>query len=158
MRKILAALATLALITAANAQTISSTPVPYAIGTWTPTIVSSGGGTPTYSAQTGFYEQIGRQVTVRFTVTLATLGTLAAGTASVGGLPFPASGTGTCIISQYGSVTLAASNWGIGGLILDTTSVLALVSFNNTTSTLLQAATHITATSFFIGMCSYKAS
>lgn len=60
----------------------------YEEGTWTPTVTSAGGGTPTYTTQSGSYVKVGKKVTITGTVTLATKGTLAAGAASIASLPF----------------------------------------------------------------------
>ncbi len=65
----------------------------YVAGTFTPTLISSGGGTPTYTTQLGFYTQIGNRVLFDITLTLATLGTLAAGTLTIGTLPVSADAT-----------------------------------------------------------------
>lgn len=54
---------------------------------FTPTIVSSGGGTPTYSVQVARWQRHNGQVQISGQVTLATLGTLAAGTITIAGLP-----------------------------------------------------------------------
>jgi hypothetical protein len=54
---------------------------------FTPTIASSGGGTPTYSAQVARYRRFFGLVHITGRVTLATFGTLAAGSVSIGGLP-----------------------------------------------------------------------
>ena len=48
-------------------------------GTFTPTVQSAGGGTPTYTTQIGNYTRVGNTVTFQAHVQLATLGTLAAG-------------------------------------------------------------------------------
>lgn len=58
---------------------------------WTPTLVSSGGGTPTYTTNTGKIIKIGNQVSGTFLIVLSGLGTLAAGTLSIAGLPYTAS-------------------------------------------------------------------
>lgn len=60
----------------------------YEEGTFTPTVVSTGGGAPTYSTQYGSYTKIGDRVFVTVRVVLATLGTLGAGGVEVAGLPF----------------------------------------------------------------------
>lgn len=57
-------------------------------GTFTPTVLSSGGGTPTYSTQYGSFTKIGGRVLFEINIQLATLGTLAAGNVSVQGTPF----------------------------------------------------------------------
>lgn len=156
MRRLAAFLLALILSAPALADGINIPPVPIQ-GSWTPTITSAGGGTPTYSTQTGFYEQIGRQITVRFTVVLATAGTLGAGNISVGGLPVTAVGTGMCSISQYSTAGLTALNVGVGGVISDATTSIGLVSFSNTATSAITVA-QAGATAFFIGYCTYKAS
>lgn len=65
----------------------------YKEGTWTPTITSSGGGTPTYTAQIGKYIKIGKLVFITSTVALASKGTLAAGTVTIAGLPYASENT-----------------------------------------------------------------
>jgi len=55
---------------------------------WTPTLISSGGGVPTYSTQTGQLIRIGNLIQATFFITLTALGTLAAGTLSIGNLPY----------------------------------------------------------------------
>lgn len=62
-------------------------------GLWTPVLASSGGGAPTYTTQTGFWMKEKGKVTGSFLVTLATLGTLGAGTLTIQGLPFTANPT-----------------------------------------------------------------
>lgn len=71
-----------------NASSNANTLDDYEEGTWTPIIASAGGGTATYTGQSGSYTKIGREVTVHFNLTMATKGTLGAGPTSVGGLPF----------------------------------------------------------------------
>ena len=56
----------------------------YEEGTWTPNL----GGTATYTAQTGSYTKIGRQVTAIFDMTVLLLGT--GSTTLISGLPFTA--------------------------------------------------------------------
>lgn len=155
--RMIAALLALLLAGSAAADGINISGPSYLFGPWTPTIISGGGGTPTYSAQTGFYEQFGREVTVRFTVTLATAGTLAAGVVSIGGLPITAVGTGTCWVSSYSVTGLSALTYGVTGTISDATTSINLVSNGNAVSTSVTVA-QIGATPFFVGTCSYKAS
>jgi hypothetical protein len=72
-------------------------------GTFTPTLVSSGGGVPTYSLQLGRYVLLGNShVAFNAVITLSAFGTLAAGTLTVAGLPFTAADTG---ISNVCSIT-----------------------------------------------------
>lgn len=72
---------------AQSASTNANTLDDYEEGTWSPTIVSSGGGTPTYTTQSGRYVKVGKYVWLGGRLTLATKGTLAAGTITVEGLP-----------------------------------------------------------------------
>lgn len=74
----------------------------YEEGTFVPTIVSSGGGTPTYSFQSGYYIKIGKGIMFQGRVTLATSGTLAAGALTIAGLPLAALGTA----GYLGTVTI----------------------------------------------------
>lgn len=60
----------------------------YEEGTFTPTVVSSGGGTPTYAFQIGRYTKVGNRCHFDINVQLASTGTLAAGNVTVAGLPF----------------------------------------------------------------------
>jgi hypothetical protein len=77
----------------------------YEEGTFSPTIISSGGGTPTYTSQVGRYIKIGRLVYVTGIVVLATKGTLAAGNVTIGALPF----TSENVSLQFSSA--AFSSW-----------------------------------------------
>lgn len=54
---------------------------------FTPTLVGSGGGTPTYSAQNGYYTKIGELVCIHGFVSISAVGTIA-GNLSIGSLPF----------------------------------------------------------------------
>jgi hypothetical protein len=89
----------------------------YEEGSFTPTIISSGGGTPTYTTQVGRYIKIGRLVVGSGRVTLATKGTLAAGDVLIDDLPFTSDATadvfGALVIPYVQS--LATSVSAIGG-------------------------------------------
>lgn len=71
---------------------------------FTPTIISSGGGAPTYSVQVARYRRFFGLVHVTGRVTLATFGTLAAGTVTIGGLPFAS-------VNTTNLPSMAAINW-----------------------------------------------
>jgi len=72
----------------------------YEEGTWTPTIISSGGGTSSYTIQQGKYVKIGRKVNVTCQVVHTLSG--ASGELRVGGLPFACSGaTGSEFLGSY---------------------------------------------------------
>lgn len=83
---------------------------------FTPTIISGGGGTPTYSVQVGRYVKIGKFVSAYGKVTLATKGTLAAGIVSIGGLPVATENTANAdasvVIGAYGLTTSVVSLFG----------------------------------------------
>lgn len=71
------------------ASTDANTLDDYEEGTFDPTITSVGGGAAAaYTAQDGAYVKIGQLVVVSFDVTLNGKGTLGAGQAQVGALPF----------------------------------------------------------------------
>ena len=73
----------------------------YEEGTWTPSV----GGTATYTKQAGSYTKIGRMVSVRFEITINTLGT--GSTQHISGLPF---GVGSADTTEgYGAVGFYAS-------------------------------------------------
>lgn len=117
-------------------------------GTWTPTIVSSGGGAPTYSTQSGRYIKTDKQVFCSAVIDLATAGTLAAGTLTVGGFPFTVNNavasraTGTCtwvsfatafinVIVRMAENTTTADLLGATGAVA-TTSTVSVANFGAT--------------------------
>lgn len=59
----------------------------YMDGTLTPTLVSSGGGTPTYTAQYLSWQEIGNRVHFNLRIAISALGTLGAGDITIAGLP-----------------------------------------------------------------------
>ncbi len=95
-----------------NAVADANTLDDYEEGSWTPTIVSSGGGTPTYTVQTGLYTKVGNTVFCEGRVTISAFGSLAAGTITIASLPFTASATthGTATIPFWGTTATAMSN------------------------------------------------
>ena len=128
----------------------------YNATTWTPTITTDATvGTPAYTTHTGTYEQIGRQVTVRFNITLSGWTGSPTGNVNIAGLPVAdADNYGTCVISFYTVTGLAASNLGITGLIADTTSVIILYQNSSTASNKITAA-QIGTTANLVGFCNY---
>lgn len=76
----------------------------YEEGTWTPTLISTGGGTPTYNSAVGTYTKKGREVSVTFSIALTNTGTLAAGTLTIGALPFTA-------LNSSGNRPVSAITW-----------------------------------------------
>ncbi len=65
----------------------------YVEGTFTPTLISTGGGSPTYGVQVGFYTRIGNRVLFNLKLTISALNTLAAGTLNIGGMPVTSNAT-----------------------------------------------------------------
>ena len=87
----------------------------YEEGIWTPSI----GGTATYTTQEGSYTKVGRQVTVRSSLTINVIGT--GSTTIMSGLPFSNSIVAVAIVGYF--ATLATSVVQIGGYINPGTSV-----------------------------------
>jgi hypothetical protein len=87
----------------------------YEEGTWTPEFSFSGGGSVTYSTQSGSYTKIGHLVTV--TINLIVSGTSSpSGDASIGNLPFSSPGGSERFVAS-GAVGLAR-NFNSSGLVL----------------------------------------
>jgi hypothetical protein len=107
----------------------------YEEGTWTPTITSSGGGTPTYNTQQGSYVKIGKVVTARAYVSFNKTG-LTAGNLSLS-LPF----TSENVSNTFGPVTVTYwTGWTttmfmLGGLISPNGSTVALYKTSGATTT-----------------------
>ena len=82
---------------------------------WTPVVAgSTTAGTQTYSAQYGFYGQIGPFILALFDVTLASLDVAAAGNALITGLPIPCNTNWSRFggwLGLAGGVTLGTSTW-----------------------------------------------
>lgn len=134
----------------------------YGFGSWTPTVTTAGTpGTPAYTTQVGSYEQVGRQVTLRFQVVLSGWTGSPTGNVSIGGLPAASANVagddGACFVSTYAVAGLAASNIGIGGIINPNTSAITLVQNANAGSSGITAA-QFGAAAQVVGFCSYRAS
>jgi hypothetical protein len=94
----------------------------YEEGTWTPTIISSGGGAAT-STNSGVYTKVGRKVTFQGRVILTSKGTLAAGTITFGGLPFTSSANYfPCTVGSFAALTTAVTF--ITGLVIASTTTM----------------------------------
>lgn len=131
----------------------------YNATTWTPTISTDATpGTPAYSIRVGSYEQIGRQVTVRFTVSLSGWTGSPTGNVVLTGLPVAAANTandyGACWISFYTVTALAVSAVGLTAVIVANTSQIAFDQ-NGLTGTANLTAAQAGTTFFVIGGCSY---
>lgn len=134
----------------------------YTATTWTPAITASvTPGTPAYVAngQTGAYEIIGRQVTVRFFINLSGWTGTPVGNITLTGLPVASANTtnnyGSCVISNYSVAGLATLNYGITGFISPNTSVINLTSSGNAGETTITAV-HTGTTPQFLGYCVYN--
>lgn len=76
-------------------------------GGFTPTLTSTGGGTPTYAAQFGAYQIVGKWVHFSLRIALSSVGSLAAGNIVLAGLPKP-SNAGN--VNNQPSAACGASN------------------------------------------------
>jgi hypothetical protein len=94
----------------------------YEEGTWTPTIVggtSAGSYTLNSSFDDGYYQKIGRMVTVRAIIQLSSIGSAGSGAYLFGGLPFNIdvshnAGAGTLVMDDVATGRTAANIIGIG--------------------------------------------
>lgn len=130
----------------------------YTATTWTPTLIGSSSGSWTLSTAVGSYEQIGRQFTVRFTLT-ASGSSSPLGNIQIGGLPAASANTandnGVCnIVSQTG-LTNSASYTMFSGFIGPGTQVIALLENGSGQAGQLAAVGRASSTPTLIGMCSY---
>ncbi len=95
----------------------------YEEGTWTPIIVSAGGGVATYSKQVGSYVKIGKVVTCTAYISYAK-NTLGAGAVSVQGFPFTSDNVAdvnySVMLSYWTGLT--TSLVAMGGLMLKNTT------------------------------------
>lgn len=137
-------------------------PSNYQQGTWTPTLIgaSTPGTGQTYTTQSGSYEQIGRQVTIRFNILATSLGT-AAGGLRISSLPITAANVaddnGVCTITFYTVSALGALSYGITGLVAPNTAVIIPYQNTNTGSSVV-TVTQAGASAQLEGFCSYRAS
>lgn len=78
----------------ANVAGIAGAPSAQIVSTFAPTLAASGGGTFTYTAQSGYYVKSGQSVSVYFTIIISSAsGT--SGTISINNLPFASLNSGT---------------------------------------------------------------
>jgi hypothetical protein len=124
---------------------------------FTPTIVSSGGGTPTYTRQVARYRRFLGLVQITGRVTLATFGTLAAGTVSIGGLPVASVNTTDVysnVLINWSALTTSAVN--VTAKVSPNSSVidLQILTAASTSSLTLMQKTDLSATAdlFFTGV------
>jgi hypothetical protein len=124
---------------------------------FTPTIISSGGGTPTYSLQVGRWRRVNGWVEITGQITLATFGTLAAGSITIGGLPVAAvniSALASAVAVPFWTLTTAAIH--LPALIQPNTSVIVMqiVTAAVTTPAAMQKS-DLSATSDFVFSAAY---
>jgi hypothetical protein len=95
---------------------------------WTPTLVSSGGGTPTYTVQVGRYQLTNGQIQYVANIVISAFNTLAAGNISLGGLP--TASVNVSNVQGYGLVpwfaNMTTSITDLKGLIQPNTSLIDL--------------------------------
>jgi hypothetical protein len=128
-------------------------------GSWTMTVVSTGGGVPTYTRQTGYYMRVGTLVFVQGYVTLLTKGTLAAGSISISGLPFTSKnqtdGYAAVNIPYWSNFTSSLAH--LGGFINPNSTSIILVKLTAAaTGTPNLADTDLANTSEFIFSAVYQ--
>lgn len=84
----------------------------YEEGTWTPVIGGSGGTAgQTYTTQVGYYQKIGKRVTLDFNVVLSAAGTIT-GTPQIQGLPFTSiTASGYKAIGSLGWTAMLTTTW-----------------------------------------------
>ncbi len=124
-------------------------------GTWVPVLAgSSVAGTPVYTSQGGSYEQIGRQVTIRFSVAVSAV-TGIAGNVQISGLPFPCgSDFGMVCFSEFSGWT-EANYQVLGGRITPPNTFISLISSAQGVTGTFTPATSLTANMTLLGFGSY---
>lgn len=121
----------------------------YLQGTWAPTLVSSGGGTPTYTLQQGIYTQIGNRVFFSVNLVLATLGTLAAGSLTITGLPTAAAAS-VALACAFQTLT-AGSITSVAAVTMNASTSITLYLFNAGSLAALDQANLQGTSQFVIG-------
>jgi len=131
-----------------SASTDANTLDDYEEGTWTPIIFGSAGsaGAQAYSSQFGRYIKIGRFVLLTGYLTLSNKGSWTAAV-KIGGFPFTVTNESASYSAHafyYTSVTLPASNFGLGAYVVPNSTQAQLFTSNNTgTTDLADYATQI---------------
>jgi len=131
-----------------SASTDANTLDDYEEGTWTPIILGATGsaGAQAYSTQVGRYIKIGRFVLLTGYLTLSNKGSWTAAV-KIGGFPFTVTNESASYSAHafyYTSVTLPASNFGLGAYVVPNSTQAQLFTSNNTgTTDLADYATQI---------------
>ncbi len=118
----------------------------YVESTFTPTIVSSGGGSVTYTLQQGQYTRIGNRVFVNIYVILAS-NSLGAGNLTIATLPITAAAT--CSLSFYGTTLGATATTSLMATTANASTSITLYKFTAGAASTLTAA-DTAATSQFV--------
>ena len=96
----------------------------YEEGTWTPTIISTGGGTASYTTQQGRYTKVGRRVHLTCQIVHTLSG--ASGLLRIGGLPF------TCVNTNGAEfISTMMYNQRTGSINTNILQVVAIIQQNN---------------------------
>jgi hypothetical protein len=108
-----------------NASSDANTLDDYEEGTWTPALVCSGGGTPTYSQRFGLYIKVGRLVAIEGRISLSSLGG-GTGSISIAGLPFTVTSSNSTLQVGYSASIAGAGVW-MGGYVASGTTTAQLI-------------------------------
>jgi hypothetical protein len=126
-------------------------------GSWVPVLAgSSVAGTPVYTTQAGSYEQIGRQVTARFSIITSAI-TGISGDVRVAGLPFANNATdiGIGFISCFSGWTGTAGFTTIGGVVDGSQTFMRIQESGNGVNSPNAIAAHFAATTALLGVVFY---
>ena len=120
---------------------------PYLEGTWTPVVTSSGGGTCSYSSQSGSYTKIGNIVFFNAYILLSDVSSLTAGNITVAGLPIAAADNFSC--STFLNNAGVTATTAISGVVLSSSTEITPYVYSAGTETMLTAS-QLTNTSTLI--------
>lgn len=125
-------------------------------GTWSPTIGgSSTPGTPTYSAQVGKFQRIGKRVTFEGYVVITAIAGSPAGTVRIGGLPFASANTSNYRCAVHIPYWIGFTSGVAGGVIEPNTDYIDVYCYIAGSVAVLNA-TEISATSRLMISGSYE--
>lgn len=130
----------------------------YIASSWSPAITTdSVVGTPAYTIQIGTYEQIGRQVTVRWLIQLSGWTGSPTGSVLISGLPVAVANVtndnGKCWINDY---VIASGGPGLSGTIAFNTTSIIIRTWSSTSSLAQLTAAQLGPTGLLAGACSYR--
>ena len=105
IRRLWIALALALVPLGAFGQTITRSPLPYASGSFTPTVTFATPGdlSVSYAAQTGTYVRVGQMVLITVTLTFTPTYTTASGAFTITSLPYTITGTPTAAVADLNS-------------------------------------------------------